>query len=73
MPQDSGYAWVICAASFLFQAVNGGFHYSAGIFYIMFKENIEGGDSAIAFITSLNLGTYLAFCKYRLWLRILCG
>ena len=64
MPQDSGYAWVVCGASFLFQAVNGGFQYCAGIFYIMFKENLEGDESAIALVTSLNLGIYLTFCKY---------
>ena len=64
MPQDSGYAWVVCAASFCFQVINGGFTYCAGLLYIMFKENVEGSDSAIALVTSLNVGIYLLFCKF---------
>ena len=64
MPQASGYAWVVCAASCFFQAVNGGIQYCAGIFYIMFKENVEGDESAIALVPSLNLGIHLTFCKY---------
>ena len=63
MPQDSGYAWVVCGASFWFQVINAGLTTCAGLLYIMFKENVEGNDTTISLVTSLNVGLYLAFCK----------
>ena len=62
--QDSGFAWVVCAACFLIQVILGGFLYTPGMFYIMFKDGLDASDSALSFITSLNICVIFLVCKY---------
>ena len=50
---EGGYGWVVVAASFVTHAITGGVLYSMGIFYIMFKENLEGESSVIALVPSI--------------------
>ena len=63
MSKDCGYAWVVCAASFLAQVMIGGFIYNSGLFYIMFKNGIDASDSVLSLITSLNVGIMMVVCK----------
>ena len=55
--QDRGYAWVVCAASFFSHVAQCGVLYSMGMFYIVFRENMQGGSSAISLVSSINAGT----------------
>ena len=64
MEQSRTFPWILCAATFTFNILNCGMTSSAGLLYIMFKENVEGGDSAIALVNSLNLAMYSLSCKY---------
>ena len=61
---DRGYAWVVCAASFMVLLNVGGFVYTTGIFYIMFQNGLEAGDTALALITSLNISFHYLVCKH---------
>ena len=63
MSKDGGYAWVVCATSFLVQVMIGGFLYTSGVFYVMFKNGIDTSDSALSLITSLNTGLTMMVCK----------
>ena len=63
--QDGSYAWVVCGASFLWNFMQGGYHYAIGILYIMLQENLDASDSEIALVTSLSLGIFFASCKYQ--------
>ena len=62
--QDSGFAWVVCASSFLIQVMMAAFIYTPGMFYIMFKDGLDASDSALSFITSLNICVIFLVCKY---------
>ena len=54
--KDSGYAWVVCAASFMVLVVIGGLTYSMGVLFILFKNGLDAGDSALSLVPSLNVG-----------------
>ena len=63
MSKDGGYAWLVCATSFLVQVTLGGFLFTSGVFYIMFKNGIDASDNALSLITSLNTGLMMMVCK----------
>lgn len=52
--RDTGYAWVVCGASFWYQVMRGGLVYTAGVLFIMFQDALDASDSALALITSLH-------------------
>ena len=67
--QDGGYAWIVCAASFFHHVIQGGILLSVGIFYIMFKRQIDGSPSTIALVPSLSLGFFFIVgkCSFRIY------
>ena len=69
--QDGGYAWVICTASFLTQVAFGGLVNSMGIFYIMFQNGLDVGDTAASLVTSINLGISCLIGKYNFSILLL--
>ena len=61
--QDSGYAWVVAAASFLVLVIQGGMIYSMGVFYIMFQRGLDADHGAVSLVTSLNYSILYIVCK----------
>ena len=71
--QDGAFAWVVCAMSFLSQVVHGGLVFSMGMFFIMFRNGLDGGDGAITLITSLNYSVCFAVCEFCLFVFVFIG
>ena len=61
--EDGCYAWAVCAATFLVLVIQGGLVYSMGVFYIMFQQGLDAGDSALSLVTSLNYSILYLVCK----------
>ena len=61
--QDSLYSWVVCACTGIVLVIHCGVLYSMGVFYIMFREQIDGDKSAMALAPALNMGMYFLIGK----------
>lgn len=61
---DGGYGWIIVASSFLAHMLQYGIVWSVGVFYVLFLENIDGEQGAVALISSLNTATFYVTGKY---------
>lgn len=55
--KDRGYAWIVCLASFISQMMQCGILYSMGMFYILFKKNMQGDSEYVALVSSIHAAT----------------
>lgn len=53
---DTGWAWVVCAATFVTEILTCGFSVSVGVYYVEFLSVFKESKGTTALVSALNYG-----------------